>query len=269
MADRLQKILARAGLGSRRACEDLIREGRVTVNGAVAALGESADVDQDAIKVDGKRLTLPTSHRYLLLNKPKGYITTKSDPEGRPTVMELVPPAWRKGLVPVGRLDFNTEGLLLLTSDGELAQRVSHPRYGCRKSYAVKVKGHPDSEALRQLRDGVLIEGKRTAPARVAPLDRGRRVARKLPNSWWSIDIGEGRTRQIREMCFRVGHPVLKLERVAIGGVRDPRLPSGQLRELLASEVDLLMGRAPAPSTARRGRRPVSGPKSRPGKGRS
>jgi 23S rRNA pseudouridine2605 synthase len=160
--------------------------------------------------------------------------------------MELVPPPWRKGLVPVGRLDFNTEGLLLLTSDGELAQRVAHPRYGCRKSYAVKVKGHPDREAVRQLREGVLIDGRRTSPARVSPLDRSRAKVRKTPpNSWWSVDIGEGRTRQIREMFFRVGHPVLKLKRVAIGGVRDPRLPSGKLRELRPEEVDELMGREP------------------------
>jgi 23S rRNA pseudouridine2605 synthase len=252
MADRLQKILARAGLGSRRACEDLLRQGRVTVNGKVATLGDSADLERDAVKIDGKRVTAPVAQRYLLLNKPKGYITTKSDPEGRPTVMELVPPPWRKGLVPVGRLDFNTEGLLLLTSDGDFAQRVSHPRYGCRKSYAVKVKGHPDRDTVKQLREGVVIDGRRTAPARVQSLDRAAR--RKTPNSWWSVDIGEGRTRQIREMFFRVGHSVLKLKRVAIGGLQDPRLPSGRVRELTLAEIDLLMGREPDPAAAR-GRR--------------
>lgn len=244
MADRVQKILARAGLASRRASEEMIREGRVTVNGKIAQIGDSADMTKDAIKVDGKRLVLPTTHRYLLLNKPKAYITTKNDPEGRQTVMELVPAPWRKGLVPVGRLDFNTEGLLLLSTDGDFVQHVSHPSHGCRKSYAVKVKGHPKREDIQKLRDGIVIDGKRTAPAWVKAQRRGRPDAR---NSWWSVEIGEGRTRQIREMFFRIGHPVLKLQREAIGDLKDPRLPLGELRELTQAEIDSLMGRPKAP----------------------
>ena len=251
MADRVQKILARAGIASRRASENLIREGRVTVNGKIAELGDTADAQKDAIKVDGKRLVLPAVHRYLLLNKPKTYITSKSDPEGRQTVMELVPAPWRKGLVPVGRLDFNTEGLLLLTTDGDFAQHVSHPSHGCRKSYAVKVKGHPKREEIKRLRDGVVLDGRRTAPARVKAQRRGRPDAR---NSWWSVEIGEGRTRQIREMFLRVGHPVLKLQREAIGDLKDPRLPLGQVRELTQAEVDSLMGRPKAPRRKPRGK---------------
>jgi len=240
MGERLQKIMARAGIASRRASEEMIRQGRVTVNGKVVTIGASADASEDAIKVDGKRLVLPTVHRYLLLNKPKMYITSKNDPEGRSTVMDLVPPPWRKGLVPVGRLDFNTEGLLLLTTDGEFAQRVAHPSYGCRKSYAVKVKGRPPADAIKKLREGLVIDGKKTAPARVSLLRKGPRDA---INTWWNVDIGEGRTRQIREMFFRVGHPVLKLQRVAIGKLQDSRLPVGEVRELKQFEIDEFMGR--------------------------
>ncbi len=236
--ERLQKLLARAGFGSRRASEEIISAGRVTVNGKVAELGTKADPAKDAIKVDGKRLVLPTSHRYLVLNKPKGYITSKSDPEGRPTVMELVPLPWRKTLVPVGRLDFNTEGLLLLTSDGAFAQRVAHPSHGCRKRYAVKVKGEPSEEAIGQLRAGMVIDGRKTRPAGVRRLPTGRR---KEANSWWSVEIGEGRTRQIREMFFRVGHPVQKLKRYAIGSLEDGRLRPGEWRELHQGEIDALM----------------------------
>jgi pseudouridine synthase len=239
MAERIQKILARAGIASRRASEDLIRAGRVTVNGRIATLGASAD-PTDAIKVDGKRIVLPTRDRYVLLNKPKGYITSKSDPEGRRTVMELVPAAWRKGLVPVGRLDFNTEGLLLLTTDGGFAQQVAHPSHGCRKSYVVKVRGRPSRELIRSLREGVVIEGRRTAPAVIKPYKRAD--VRDGANSWWTIEIGEGRTRQIREMFFRIGHPVQKLRRVAIGRLKDSRLPVGEARELTETEVASLMG---------------------------
>lgn len=259
MAERIHKILARAGVASRRASEDLIRAGRVTVNGKVATLGASAD-RTDAIKVDGKRIVLPSRDRYLLLNKPKGYITSKSDPEGRRTVMDLVPPPWRKGLVPVGRLDFNTEGLLLLTTDGDFAQHVAHPSYGCRKSYVVKVKGRPSRELIRRLRDGVVIEGRRTSPAVIKPFKQ--LGARDGGNSWWTIEIGEGRTRQIREMFFRIGHPVQKLRRVAIGRLKDFRLPVGEVRELTEAEVAGLMGE-PRPGRPRprraRPRRPQAG----------
>jgi pseudouridine synthase len=239
--DRLQKILARAGVASRRASEELIRAGRVTVNGQVATLGDKADSDQDAIKVDGKRLQPPPSeHRYLLLNKPPGVMSTVNDPEGRPTVLELVPPALRKALVPVGRLDFQTEGLLLLTNDGELAHRVAHPRYGCSKLYEVKVKGRPAEKDLDRLRAGVRIEGRRTAPCRIAahrPPAGGREAE---TNTWWQVELSEGRTRQIREMFFRIGAPVIRLRRVAVGPIRDDSLPPGGLRELTTAEVERL-----------------------------
>lgn len=252
--ERLQKILARAGVASRRKAEELIEQGLVTVNGRVAGLGDKADPERDAIKVDGKRVQ-PASqeHRYLLLNKPKEVMSTVSDPEGRKTVMDFVPPGMRKALVPVGRLDYNTEGLLLLTDDGEFAQRIAHPRYGSTKTYEVKVKGTPGESQLDRLRHGVLIEGKRTAPARITarnpfkPLGGRRRGEPESDNSWWIVEITEGRTRQIREMFFQIGHPVQKLRRVAIGPLRDPELPLGALRELTGQEVRRLMKSARAP----------------------
>jgi 23S rRNA pseudouridine2605 synthase len=252
--ERIQKILARAGVASRRKAEELIEQGLVTVNGRVAGLGDKADPERDAIKVGGKRVQ-PASqeHRYLLLNKPREVMSTVSDPEGRKTVMDFVPPGMRKALVPVGRLDYNTEGLLLLTDDGEFAQRIAHPRYGSTKTYEVKVKGTPSDSQLDRLRNGVLIEGKRTAPARITarnpfkPLGGRRRGEPESDNSWWIVEITEGRTRQIREMFFQIGHPVQKLRRVAIGPLRDPELPPGALRELTEQEVRRLMKSARAP----------------------
>ncbi len=252
--ERIQKILARAGVASRRKAEELIEQGLVTVNGQVAGLGDKADPERDAIKVDGKRVQ-PASqeHRYLLLNKPREVMSTVSDPEGRKTVMDFVPPGMRKALVPVGRLDYNTEGLLLLTDDGEFAQRIAHPRYGSTKTYEVKVKGTPAESQLDRLRNGVLIEGKRTAPARITarnpfkPLGGRRRGEPESDNSWWIVEITEGRTRQIREMFFQIGHPVQKLRRVAIGPLRDPELPVGALRELTEQEVRRLLKSARAP----------------------
>lgn len=252
--ERIQKILARAGVASRRKAEELIGQGLVTVNGRVAGLGDKADPERDAIKVDGKRVQ-PASqeHRYLLLNKPKEVMSTVSDPEGRKTVMDFVPPGMRKALVPVGRLDYNTEGLLLLTDDGEFAQRIAHPRYGSTKTYEVKVKGTPAESQLDRLRNGVLIEGKRTAPAKITarnpfkPTAARRRGEPESDNSWWIVEITEGRTRQIREMFFQIGHPVQKLRRVAIGPLRDPELPLGALRELTEQEVRRLLKSARAP----------------------
>jgi 23S rRNA pseudouridine2605 synthase len=256
-ADRVQKILARAGVSSRRKAEELIEAGRVTVNGRIAVLGDKADPEKDAVKLDGKRIQLPLRHRYLLLNKPKGYVTTISDPEGRPTVMDLVPEQFRRALVPVGRLDYQTEGLLLLTDDGEFAQRLSHPRYGCRKTYAVKVKGVPDEVEIAKLRSGVVIDGRRTSASNIRPRRppdaHGRQRQAESGNSWWTVELFEGRTRQIREMFFRIGHPVQKLRRVAIGRLEDPRLPLGALRELSEREVEMLLRgtRAAAPAGGR------------------
>jgi 23S rRNA pseudouridine2605 synthase len=258
--ERLQKILARAGIASRRKAEEMIEAGQVTINGEVAGLGDKADPERDAIKVEGRRVQPPPrEHRYLLLNKPKGVMSTLSDPEGRKTVIDFVPPAMRKALVPVGRLDFNTEGLLLLTDDGEFAQRIAHPRYGSTKTYEVKVKGTPTEEQLDRLRNGVVIEGKRTAPAKIT--SRHFKKAPRRPgepasdNSWWVVEIAEGRTRQIREMFFQIGHPVGKLRRVAIGSLRDPGLPVGALRELSDEEVHKLMKSARAPEERRPARK--------------
>ncbi len=239
--ERLQKILARAGVTSRRKAETLIEEGRVTVNGKVATLGDKADPESAAIKVDGKRIEPRTAHRYLVMNKPIGVMSTGSDPEGRPTVLDLVPARFRKALVPVGRLDFQTEGLLLLTDDGDFAHRVAHPRYGCHKVYEVKVKGQPPAAEMEKLRHrGVVIDGRHTVPVRLDPL----RVtgSREGKNTWWTVELAEGRTRQIREMFFRIGHPVQRLRRVAIGPLRDASLPPGALRELTEEEVEALRG---------------------------
>jgi 23S rRNA pseudouridine2605 synthase len=238
--ERLQKILARAGVASRRKVEELIREARVTINGRVAEIGDKADLERDAVKLDGKRI-LPKAgaHHYLLLNKPRGVMSTIKDPEGRPTVLDLVPPGLRKALVPVGRLDFQTEGLLLLTDDGDFAQHVAHPRYGCVKTYEAKVKGHPEPEDIARLEAGIVLDGKRTSPCRITARPVPRRAAEGA-NSWWSVELSEGRTRQIRDMFERIGHPVQKLRRVAIGPVRDPRLPVGSLRDLTEREVEQL-----------------------------
>jgi 23S rRNA pseudouridine2605 synthase len=246
--DRLQKILARAGIAtSRRKAEELIVEGRVTINGKVAELGEKADPERDAIKVDSRRIQPLQEHHYFLLNKPKAVMSTITDPEGRRTVIDFVPPGMRKALVPVGRLDFNTEGLLLLTDDGEFAQRVAHPRYGSVKTYEVKVKGMPTEAQLEKLRAGIVIDGKRTAPAKItsrAPFKLAgarRKGEAEGDNSWWIVELTEGRTRQIREMFFNIGHGVLKLRRVAIGTLRDRNLPVGALRALTEKEVHRLL----------------------------
>jgi 23S rRNA pseudouridine2605 synthase len=244
--ERIQRIMARAGISSRRKAEELIREGRVTVNGEVAEVGDKADPERDAIKVDGRRLQPHTGpFRYLLLNKPRAVMSTVSDPEGRQTVMDFVPPAMRKALVPVGRLDFETEGLILLTDDGDFALHVAHPRYGGSKTYEVKVKGEPAMDQIAKLRAGIVLDGKLTAPAKISPRVKSTGRKRRLDegeghNTWWIVELAEGRTRQIREMFMRIGHPVQKLRRVAIGPIRAPGLPLGALRELTDKEVETL-----------------------------
>ena len=254
---RLQKVLARAGVASRRRVEEMIREGRITVNGSVALLGQRADLGSDAVKVDGRRVFEPTGERrYLLLNKPAGYVSTRADPEGRPTVIDLLPPRLRKGLAPVGRLDYETEGLLILTDDGDLAQRVAHPRYGCLKTYEAKVKGRPGESEIARLRQGVVLYGKRTAPVSIAQRRAPSGPRASVSNSWWTVKLGEGRTRQIREMFFRIGHPVSRLRRVAIGPVTDAHLPRGGWRELSEREVELLRRRSVRPVEAGGRRKP-------------
>jgi 23S rRNA pseudouridine2605 synthase len=210
--ERLQKILAQAGLGSRRAAEALIAAGRVRVNGHVATLGTRADPETDTIEVDGAVVGVRQGLAHYLLNKPPGVVTTASDPQGRPTVVDLVPAEPR--VYPVGRLDADSEGLLLLTNDGDLAHRLTHPRFGVEKEYLAEVEGTPSRGALRLLRQGVDLDDGRTAPAKVSLV--GERTLR--------IAIHEGRNRQVRRMAEAVGHPVRRLVRVRIGPLSDRRL---------------------------------------------
>ncbi len=242
-AERLQKVLARAGVASRRKAEELIRAGRVTVNGEIAEIGTKVTEGEDLVRVDGKPLGSSPPLRYYLLNKPRGCMSTTSDPEGRPTVLDLLAPRHRLNVVPVGRLDYLSEGLILLTNDGDLALRVTHPRYGCKKTYLAKVKGNPEPAAIQRLSRGMVLDGHKTGPAKVEAAKPSRKGQRRVShNSWWTIEIGEGRTRQIREMFFRVGHPVQRLQRVKIGPVEDPRLAVGSYRELTESEIKALRG---------------------------
>ena len=209
---RLQKILAQAGVASRRRAEQLISAGRVTVDGkVVTTLGSKADPTANAITVDGKPLPGRQKHEYWLLNKPKGVVSTASDPQGRPTVLEFLPPEAGARLYPVGRLDLDSEGLVLLTNDGALAQRLSHPRHKAPKTYKVWVEGIVGATALERLRQGVELEDGLTAPARVyiKAVGKGRT---KL-----NLVLGEGKKRQIRRMCEAVGHPVIRLLRVGLG----------------------------------------------------
>ncbi len=227
--ERLQKVLARAGWGSRRACEDLIAAGRVRVNGEVAGLGRRVDPDHDHVEVDGVPVGVRADLVHYLLNKPTGVVTTAKDPQGRPTVVELVPAEPR--VFPVGRLDVDTEGLLLLTNDGDLANLVAHPRHGVEKEYLAEVAGGPvPAGALRRLREGVELEDGRTAPARVSQPSPG--VLR--------IVMHEGRNRQVRRMCEAVGHPVRRLVRVRIGPITDRSLRPGSWRALTRAEVKAL-----------------------------
>jgi 23S rRNA pseudouridine2605 synthase len=232
--ERLQKILAQAGVASRRAAEQLILDGRVSVNGEVASeLGTKADARKDEIRVDGKRLPPPAEKVYLLLNKPRGIIATRSDPERRPTVMDLAPKV--PGLFPVGRLDVMTEGLLLLTTDGDFAERVSHPRYEVPRVYRAKVRGVPDEATLERLRRGVYYDGVRLAADRV-------RVVSADNNAWLEIVLHEGKHHEVRHLLLAAGHPVSKLRRVAIGPLTDRGLAPGAWRTLTDVERRALLG---------------------------
>ena len=258
MLERLQKIIAHAGVASRREAETMIRQGRVTVNGRVITeLGTKADADRDHVKVDGKLLTQAEPHRYILLYKPKEVMTTVEDPEGRRTVIDLVRGVHER-IYPVGRLDYHSEGLVLLTNDGDLAYKVSHPTHGSVKTYNVKVRGVPDERLLDKLRRGITIEGKRTLPCditRIKTTGRGDDEG----NSWLEVRLREGRTQQIRKMFQALGHPVTKLKRVAIGPIADPRLTPGDWRELTKHEVQMLVTmKEPRPAKPRRSLRPAS-----------
>ncbi len=241
MAERLQKILSQAGVASRRASEQLMLEGRVTVNGVtVRELGSKADPAHDDIRVDGRRIKVVEKHRYILLNKPRGYVTTRSDPERRPTVIDLLRGV-REYVYPVGRLDFDSEGLLLLTNDGDLAARLTHPRHGVPRVYEARVLGVPDAHDIDRLSRGVTIDGRSTGRADVSLRPGGRRGE---DSATLIVTIREGRNRQVRKMCEAIGHPVTHLKRVAIGPIRDAKLPLGRWRELTAAELERLRAAA-------------------------
>ncbi len=237
MQVRLQKILSAAGIASRRTAETLIADGRVTVNGtAVRELGSKADPDADDIRVDGRRVRPPGRRRYILLNKPRGYITSRSDPEQRPTVIDLLAKGGvREYVYPVGRLDYDSEGLLILTSDGELAERLTHPRHGIGREYHVRVRGVPDDRDLERLGKGIALDGQRTAPATVEihTVIPGRRG----DDAILSLVIYEGRNRQVRRMFEAIGHPVSRLKRVRIGPIQDEHIRPGEFRDLTEREV--------------------------------
>lgn len=235
--ERLQKTLARLGFGSRRVCDNLIDDGRVTVNGEVAEPGRRVDVDNDSIEVDGVPVGVRPGLVYYVLHKPAGVVTTAADTHGRPIVTELVPAEPR--VFPVGRLDMETEGLLVLTNDGDLAHRLTHPSFGVDKEYLAHVEGEPNASAIRRLHKGVELEDGITAPAKVAVLDK----------SLLRIVIHEGRNRQVRRMCEAVGYPVVRLVRTRIGPLRDTALKAGEWRALEPSEVRALSVAAAAAET--------------------
>lgn len=239
--ERLQKVLARAGLGSRRTCEELIAAGQVTVNGDVARLGRRVDADRDRVVVEGIPLSVRPGLVYYLLNKPDGVVTTASDPQGRPTVVGLVPAEPR--VFPVGRLDAATEGLLVLTNDGDLAHHLTHPRFGVVKEYLAEVVGHPAPGDVRRLREGVELDDGPTASAKVALVAPG--VLR--------LAVHEGRNRQVRRMCDAVGHPVRRLVRTRIGPIADRNLAPGAWRRLTPAEVRALETAASGGRAARVG----------------
>jgi 23S rRNA pseudouridine2605 synthase len=235
--ERLQKLIAQAGIASRRAAEDLIRNGEVSVNGRVVTeLGTKADPSEDHIKVRGRlinpKLTGPREKTYLLLNKPKGYLSSEADPEGRPLVIDLVRGLGR--LFPVGRLDFNTEGLIILTNDGDFSNFIASSRQ-IPKVYEVKVKGIPNDNAINKLRRGIRLEdGFKTAPAKITPLKSTDK------NGWFEVTLYEGHNQQIRKMFDAIGHSVVKLRRTAIGSITDTNLKVGAYRKLAKDEVEKL-----------------------------
>jgi len=257
--ERLQKILARAGFSSRRGAEQLMLEGRVTRNGEIVKeLGTRADLDKDDVRVDGVRVKAPKALVYLVLNKPRGVVSTRSDPAQRRTVMDLVPKV--AGLFPVGRLDVTTEGLILLTNDGAFAERVSHPRYEVPRVYHAKVHRVPDAETLERLRRGVRVEADFMAVDRARVIDADN-------NAWVELTLHEGKQHEVKRLLEAVGHPVSKLRRVAIGPVTSRGLEPGQFRALAPEEIEgLRRGKDPASGALGRlaRRRPRSRPRPRP-----
>ncbi len=249
MKERLQKILARAGYGSRRSCEDIIAAGRVRVNGQIATLGNSADPEKDKIQVDGRLIQAPEPLVYIALNKPRGVISAVSSPDTRPTVRSLVDVP--EQVYPVGRLDVDSEGLILLTNDGDLANRLTHPRYGHEKEYRVLVARRPDEEQLNTWRRGVVLEdGYRTQPVQLlveTPAGKG---------IWLRVVMREGRKRQIRETGFLLGLPVVKIIRIRIGSLQLGNLKPRQWRKLTPQEVSALKSEGKPPPARKKTSRP-------------
>jgi len=237
MLERLQKYLARAGVASRRQAEELIRQGEILVNGRVADLGCKIDPTQDVVIWRGKRVVPRQEKIYLMVNKPKGVVTTVKDPQGRTTILDILPDLPVR-VFPVGRLDMDTEGLLLLTNDGDFAYALTHPRFGVVKTYHALVQGHPTGQQLAQMAKGLMLDDGPTAPAQVALLRKD-----KL-GTWLAVSIHEGRKRQVKRMCAAIGHPVLSLRRVAFGGIEIGDLPVGQWRHLTQAEVQELRRQA-------------------------
>lgn len=236
--ERIQKVLARAGVGSRRAVEELVAAGRIRVNKKAAHLGQRIDPSKDKVEVDGSFVPLDPALVYYLLNKPSGIVTTTSDPEGRPTVLDVVDLEVR--VWPVGRLDIDTEGALVLTNDGELTNRLTHPSLGVPKTYLAEVRGAVKTRTLKQLARGIDLEDGPTGPATVGIVDR------MAATTLVEITIAEGRNRQVRRMFDAVGHPVVRLARIAIGPVTLGRLKPGTYRRLSPAEVGALFGTPPA-----------------------
>jgi 23S rRNA pseudouridine2605 synthase len=265
MLERLQKIISAAGITSRRAAEELISEGRVRVNGKVVTeLGTKADAAKDHIKVDGKLINPLQPPTYIMLNKPAGFVTTMSDPEGRPTVQDLLKGV-KTRVYPVGRLDYNTEGLLLLTNDGDFAHLITHPKHEFPKTYLAKVKGVLDDRQIELLENGMFLQDGKTAPAKV------KKVRKEEANSWVEITIHEGRKRQVRRMFDHVGRSVIKLKRVRTGGLALGDLAEGSFRHLTSEEVKGLLEaalksdeRVPQPGAARPEQRARPVPEPRP-----
>jgi pseudouridine synthase len=240
MTARLQKIMSQWGIASRRQAEEMIRSGQVTVNGRLAQLGDTADPAIDRIDVAGRRLAAPPQRYYLLLNKPAGVVSTCIDPQGRSTVLDLLPPQLQQGLGihPVGRLDIDSTGALLLTNDGELTCLLTHPRHQVSKTYIALVEGHPAPQTLEAWRTGIELEGSWTLPAQVTVLDQDQY------NTRLQIILREGRNRQVRRVAEQLNHPVLRLERTAIGCIPlhlpAQSLPRGEYRTLIPTEVTWL-----------------------------
>lgn len=229
---RIHKYLAHAGVASRRAAEEMVAAKSVMINGHPAKIGEIVDPEHDKVTVDGKSTHLESEHTYYLVHKPRGVVSTSSDPEGRRTITTLVPQGSR--LYPVGRLDYDSEGIMLLTNDGELAFHLTHPKFEVEKTYRVLVKGVMPAKSVGYLEQGVTIEGQKTAPAKVT-------IVEAQPNNTWiDITIHEGRNRQIRKMCEAVGYPVMRLIRTKFGPWELGDLPSGKYRALTETEVELI-----------------------------